>query len=77
MQHMGSIASHPFRFINKSWVLKQYRKYNIIDLFEKTRSCEGEFEGINYNTYVPNMFVPTCNNCFWFLERNWAVEQSK
>jgi hypothetical protein len=77
MEHMGIIASHPFRFTDKAWVLKQYHKHNIMDLFETTRSCEGEFNNIDYQTYKPNQYVPTCNKCFWCLERDWAIEQSK
>lgn len=77
MEHMGIIASHPFRFTDKSWVLKQYRKNNIMDLFEITRSCEGEFQGIDYQSYTPGQYVPVCNKCFWCLERNWAVGQSE
>ena len=45
------------------------------DLFNITRSCEGEFNGINYKTYTPGQFVPLCNECFWCKERAWAIEQ--
>lgn len=77
MVHMGIVASHPFRFTDKSWVLKQYRRLNIMDLFEKTRSCEGDFEGIDYRTYKLDQYVPVCGKCFWCLERDWAVNESK
>jgi hypothetical protein len=77
MIHMGRVASHPFRFVDKSWVLKQYRRLEIMDLFEITRSCEGEFEGLDYTTYKPGQDVPTCGKCFWCKEREWAIEQSK
>ena len=77
MEHMGIIASHPLRFTDKSWVLKQYRKHDIMDLFEKTRSCEGEFEGIDYSTYKIYQPIPICHKCFWCLEREWAIEHSK
>jgi hypothetical protein len=75
MIHMGKVASHPFRFVDKSWVLSQYKKLGIMDLFDLTRSCEGEFEGIDYTTYKPGQLVPTCGECFWCKERTWAVEQ--
>jgi len=77
MEHMGFVASHPFRFIEKSWIIEQYKKLDILDLFNITRSCEGEFDDLNYKTYVPGQFVPTCGNCFWCKEREWAIEQSK
>lgn len=77
MIHMGKVASHPFRFIDKSWIVKQYRSLGIIDLFNKTRSCEGEFKNLNYETYEPNQNVPVCGNCFWCKEREWAIEYNK
>lgn len=77
MKHMGRWALHPFRFTDKAWVIKQYKNLNIMDLFEKTRSCEGEIENINYQTYTPGQYVPICSKCFWCKEREWAIEQSK
>ena len=77
MEHMGRWALHPFRFTEKSWVVKQYRKLGIMDLFDLTRSCEGEFEGIDYKNYISGDTVPTCGKCFWCKEREWAIEQSK
>lgn len=77
MKHMGRLACHPFRFTDKSWVVKQYKRLDILDLFNITRSCEGEFDGINYITYTPGQYVPVCNECFWCKEREWAIEQNK
>ena len=65
MKHMEGWAIHPFRFTEKDWVVKQYRRLEIWDLFELTRSCEGEFESINYTNYTPGQYVPTCGKCFW------------
>ena len=77
MIHMDVVVSHPFRFIDKAWVLTQYRRLSIMDLFNITRSCEGEFADINYKSYTPGQFVPTCEQCFWCKERAWAIEQTK
>jgi hypothetical protein len=77
MTHMGRKVFHPFRFIDKSTIVKKYRELDIMDLFEITRSCEGEFPGINYATYEHGQLVPVCGNCFWCKEREWAIEQSK
>ena len=76
MIHMGKIASHPFRFVDKSWILEQYSLLNIMELFNMTRSCEGEFENITYETYTPGQYVPVCNECFWCKERAWALAQN-
>jgi 7-cyano-7-deazaguanine synthase in queuosine biosynthesis len=72
-QHMGKWAFHPFRFVDKAWVVKQYKRLNIEELFDITRSCEGEFENITYETYVPRQLVPLCGECFWCKERAWAI----
>jgi hypothetical protein len=77
MIHMGRVASHPFRFVDKLWVLNKYKELGIMELFELTRSCEGEFESIDYTTYKLGQYVPTCGECFWCNEREWAIEQSK
>lgn len=77
MIHMGRYAIHPFRFVEKDWIIKQYKRLEIEDLLNTTRSCEGEFETINYKTYVKGQVVPTCGVCFWCKERAWAIEQSK
>lgn len=77
MTHMGRYAFHPFRFIDKSWVIKQYIRLDILDLLNSTRSCEGEFPGIDYTNYVPNQDVPACGECFWCKERAWAIVQNK
>jgi len=74
MIHMGKVVSHPFRFIDKAWVVKQYKDLDIMDLFNITRSCEGEFEGIDYTTYKSGQAVPTCGECFWCKEREWAIK---
>lgn len=72
--HMGRVASHPFRFVDKSWVVKQYQRLSIMDLFDITRSCEGEFEEIDYTTYKKGQYVPVCGKCFWCCERDWAIK---
>lgn len=77
MQHMGVWALHPFRFVEKDWVIKQYKEHDIMDLFNITRSCEGTFPNIDYTNYVKGQEVPICGECFWCKEREWAIEQSK
>jgi len=77
MIHMGVVASHPFRFIDKAWVVNKYKELGIMELFNLTRSCEGTFNNITYETYTLGQTVPTCGECFWCKEREWAIEQSK
>lgn len=71
--HNGIDICHPFVYTKKDWIIKQYFENNIEDLLNLTRSCEGEFEGINYNTYTPGQHIPTCGECFWCKEREWAL----
>lgn len=77
MKHMGVWALHPFRFIEKDWIVKQYQNNDVMDLFNITRSCEGTFENINYETYINGQEVPKCGKCFWCKEREWAIERNK
>lgn len=77
MEHMGFMVYHPFRFTDKSEIVKMYKSLGIMDLFEITRSCEGEIEGIDYTNYINGQDVPVCGECFWCKEREWAIEQAK
>ena len=74
--HMGVDICHPFVYTTKDWIVKQYINENILDLFNITRSCEGEFKDLDYTTYTPRQIVPTCGECFWCKEREWAIEQA-
>jgi 7-cyano-7-deazaguanine synthase in queuosine biosynthesis len=77
MIHMGIVVSHPFRFVDKSWIIKKYKDLGITELLDLTRSCEGTFEDITYKNYTSGQYVPLCGECFWCKEREWAIEQSK
>ena len=77
IEHMGIDIYHPFVYTTKDWIVKQYYENNIEDLFNITRSCKGEFEELDYKTYIPGQFVPTCEKCFWCKEREWAIEKAK
>jgi hypothetical protein len=77
MIHLDRVASHPFRFVDKSWVLNKYKELDIMELFNLTRSCEGEFKDIDYTNYKAGQTVPVCSECFWCKEREWAIEQNK
>ena len=71
--HMGIDICHPFVYTKKDWIIQQYYDLDITDLLDITRSCEGEFEGLNYKTYTPGDPVPICGECFWCNEREWAL----
>jgi tRNA(Ile)-lysidine synthase TilS/MesJ len=73
MEHMGFMVYHPFRFTDKSEIVKIYNELNLMDLFEITRSCEGEITGTDYTNYTPGQYVPVCGECFWCKEREWAI----
>ena len=81
--HMGGYACHPFTYVKKDWIVAQYKKLGIMDLFDLTRSCEGDaniypkvFGDLDYKTYVPGSPVPTCGKCFWCKERQWAFQEA-
>lgn len=79
----GAYFCHPFRFVQKDWIIAQYYLHNAVDLYNTTRSCEGDINDGNaihlvvptLESYNPSIEVPTCGKCFWCLERNWAEAQ--
>ena len=75
--HNGVAICHPFVYTKKDWIIKQYYENKIEDLLNLTRSCEGEFDDIDYKTYKAGDSVPECGYCFWCKERAWAIEQNK
>lgn len=72
--HNGIDICHPFVYTKKDWIIRQYYENNIVDLLNLTRSCEGEFEGLDYTTYTPGQDVPECGECFWCKERQWGID---
>jgi hypothetical protein len=73
---------HPFKFVDKSWIVLQYYKYEILDLFNLTRSCEGDVTHAkirpvvsDFTKYTSDINVPECGTCFWCLEREWALKK--
>jgi hypothetical protein len=73
MIHMGVLACHPFRFTEKSWIVSKYKELGLMELFDLTRSCEGDFKELTYKNYTPGQYVPICRECFWCKEREWAL----
>jgi hypothetical protein len=50
----------PFLFIDKTWIIAQYRNFAIEDLYRLTKSCERDENG--------------CGSCFHCDERRWGEE---
>jgi len=80
---LNTVFAHPFRFVKKDWIVAQYHIFEILDLYNTTRSCEGD---INHNhavsdvckdftEYSDGMHIPICNECWWCEERTWAESQ--
>lgn len=76
LEHMGIPVIHPFVNVRKDWIIRQYVNYEIGELLEITRSCEGEFDNLNYLTYQPYQPVPRCGECFWCKEREWGIQNA-
>lgn len=75
IKHMETYAIHPFRFVTKDWIMKQYQQFKLQELLQITRSCEGEFSNITYKNYKSGDHVPVCGTCFWCQERSWALNE--
>lgn len=83
---LGSVntySCYPFKFVKKDWIVAQYHIYDILDLYNTTRSCEGSIpmrDNIrevcgDVVSYIAGMDIPTCNKCWWCEERAWAEGQ--
>jgi hypothetical protein len=61
----------PFCIYDKRAVLAFYKKYDLLDtLLPITRTCEGWKEWTNN-------FTEECKQCWWCLERNWAIADAR
>ena len=69
-------AIQPFRLVSKDFIVWLYNTNGWRDLFEYTRSCEGDLHFYNmlltdYDPADPYS-VEECGQCYWCAERNWA-----
>jgi hypothetical protein len=58
----------PFHKVDKRFVASMYNQYNVMPLFDLTRSCEV----IPIGDYNPEFEKTPCGECWWCLERKWA-----
>jgi hypothetical protein len=74
---------HPFKFVEKNWIIAQYHRQNKLDIYKLTRSCEGDLNHYkikqiiskleNYNPNIHTVdYIPKCDDCWWCKEREWA-----
>lgn len=76
-----SLMLYPFRYVDKRFVVDGYFKNGWHDLFELTRSCEGDINThpelfVDYKKYQHGeTTLPLCGACFWCLERSWAINE--
>jgi hypothetical protein len=73
----------PFTLVEKDWIIEQYKNLDIMELFNTTRSCEGDADDFKplgmdhmWYSYVNDRNIEECGKCFWCLERNWAKEKA-
>jgi len=75
-----SLINSPFEFIQKNWVMAQYKNFGLEDLLELTRSCEGSSTALNAMhgegkwTIRGSDYV--CGYCFFCRERQWGTDNS-
>ncbi len=72
----------PLLYIQKDWVYRQYKKNNIMDLYNTTMSCEGDLtvhepmqRQTTFEDYDETSYIEPCGECWWCWERKWAEEQ--
>lgn len=59
----------PFKPVDKKFISSMFRQYDVMDLFDITRSCETIPTTEHYD---PNFENKPCGRCWWCLERKWA-----
>jgi hypothetical protein len=76
-----SLTLYPLRYVDKRFVINGYVSNNWLDVFNITRSCEGD------KNSDPDLFasylgykhkeskLPLCGHCFWCVEREWALKE--
>jgi len=77
---VNSVFAHPFRFVKKDWIVAQYHIFDLLDLYNMTRSCEGDINHMDnikeacghFRLYKPGMEIIECKECWWCEERDWA-----
>jgi hypothetical protein len=77
---VNCVFVHPFRFVKKDWIVAQYYIQEILDLYNLTRSCEGDINHHknikeacgHFRDYRDGMKIPECGQCWWCEERAWA-----
>jgi hypothetical protein len=73
----GATSISPFKFTAKDWIIKQYVNNQQLDLLALTRSCEGPIDGLTYRNYTPGQYLTVCGECFWCIERQWALKENQ
>jgi hypothetical protein len=77
---------HPFKFVEKNWIISQYHRQNKLDVYKLTRSCEGDLGHHKIKQIIPKLEIynpnvhtvdniPKCDDCWWCKEREWAEAQ--
>ena len=56
---------NPYFSDDKRFIAKMYRELGCMDLFRKTRSCEGHIRDTDN-------YTKGCEKCWWCWEREWA-----
>ena len=59
----------PFVNVDKRFVAEMYKKYDIMDMLDLTRSCEAIPK---HSDFRPDFEKNPCGTCWWCLERKWA-----
>ena len=77
------VIERHFTLVEKDWIIEQYKNLDIMELFNTTRSCEGDADDFKplgmdhmWYSYVNDRNIKECGKCFWCLERNWAKEKA-
>ena len=66
----------PLLFVEKDWIIDQFKKNNWDELLKITRSCGSNIENLKKSwKFKAESPPPECGECYWCLERKWAIDK--
>lgn len=68
---------NPFGLLRKNYTMAQYINYDLDELLQLTRSCEGDAQLFGDEYRHNGKYPPECGFCFFCEEKHWGLENSK
>lgn len=72
---VNATVINPFTFVQKDWIMAQYKNFELDDLLTLTRSCEADSKVLGEMWLkIEDQQPPACGTCFFCNERQWGID---